>query len=313
MAAFFGITIKGVKMMREFAKQWNKNKYPYMFIAPAVLLLVVFSIIPIIIALVISFTNMDLIGLADYSNIRGVGLDNYINIFKDPVFLKSLFNTFIYVIVGVPLVVICAMAVALLLNYGTSWLFKTFRVIYYMPSITNIVAVAVVWGYLYNGSYGLFNYMLSWFGIPAQQWLQDPTLAKFSLILLALWKAIGLNMIIFLAALQGIPRSYYEAAEIDGATGWKKLRYITIPLLSFATFFVTITTLIGWIQFFEEPFVMTKGGPLNATMSLALFIYNNGFKLSNFGYAASGSFVLFVIIILATIVQFAVRKKEVEY
>ncbi|GGA41215.1 carbohydrate ABC transporter permease [Paenibacillus physcomitrellae] len=299
--------------MREFAKQWNKNKYPYMFIAPAVLLLVVFSIIPIIIALVISFTNMDLIGLADYSNIRGVGLDNYINIFKDPVFLKSLFNTFIYVIVGVPLVVICAMAVALLLNYGTSWLFKTFRVIYYMPSITNIVAVAVVWGYLYNGSYGLFNYMLSWFGIPAQQWLQDPTLAKFSLILLALWKAIGLNMIIFLAALQGIPRSYYEAAEIDGATGWKKLRYITIPLLSFATFFVTITTLIGWIQFFEEPFVMTKGGPLNATMSLALFIYNNGFKLSNFGYAASGSFVLFVIIILATIVQFAVRKKEVEY
>ncbi|WP_418303156.1 carbohydrate ABC transporter permease [Paenibacillus yonginensis] len=300
-------------MMREFAKQWNKNKYPYMFIAPAVLLLVVFSIIPIVIALVISFTNMDLVGLADYSNIRGVGFDNYIRIFKDPVFLKALFNTFIYVIVGVPLVVICAMAVALLLNYGTSWLFKTFRVIYYMPSITNIVAVAVVWGYLYNGSYGLFNYMLSWFGIPAQQWLQDPTLAKFSLILLALWKAIGLNMIIFLAALQGIPRSYYEAAEIDGATGWKKLRYITVPLLSFATFFVTITTLIGWIQFFEEPFVMTKGGPLNATMSLALFIYNNGFKLSNFGYAASGSFVLFVIIILATIVQFAVRKKEVEY
>ncbi|ANS75391.1 sugar ABC transporter permease [Paenibacillus yonginensis] len=299
--------------MREFAKQWNKNKYPYMFIAPAVLLLVVFSIIPIVIALVISFTNMDLVGLADYSNIRGVGFDNYIRIFKDPVFLKALFNTFIYVIVGVPLVVICAMAVALLLNYGTSWLFKTFRVIYYMPSITNIVAVAVVWGYLYNGSYGLFNYMLSWFGIPAQQWLQDPTLAKFSLILLALWKAIGLNMIIFLAALQGIPRSYYEAAEIDGATGWKKLRYITVPLLSFATFFVTITTLIGWIQFFEEPFVMTKGGPLNATMSLALFIYNNGFKLSNFGYAASGSFVLFVIIILATIVQFAVRKKEVEY
>ncbi|WP_138495744.1 carbohydrate ABC transporter permease [Paenibacillus pinistramenti] len=299
--------------MREFAKQWNKNKYPYLFIAPAVLLLVVFSIVPIIIALVISFTNMDLIGLADYSNIRGVGFDNYINIFKDPVFLKALFNTLIYVVVGVPLVVICAMAVALLLNYGTSWLFKTFRVIYYMPSITNIVAVAVVWGYLYNGSYGLFNYILSWFGLPAQQWLQDPALAKYSLILLALWKAIGLNMIIFLAALQGIPRSYYEAAEIDGATGWKKLRYITIPLLSFATFFVTITTLIGWIQFFEEPFVMTKGGPLNATMSLALFIYNNGFKLSNFGYAASGSFVLFVIIILATIVQFAVRRKEVEY
>jgi multiple sugar transport system permease protein len=120
-------------------------------------------------------------------------------------------------------------------------------------------------------------------------------------------------MIIFLAALQGIPRSYYEAAEIDGASKWKKLLYITVPLLSFATFFVTITTLIGWIQFFEEPLVMTKGGPLNSTMSMALFIYNNGFQLSNFGYAAAGSFVLFFIIIVVTIAQFAVKKKDVEY
>lgn len=299
--------------MSSFVKQWSKYKYPYMFIAPAVVLLTLFSIVPIFIALVISFTDMDLVGLADYSNINGVGFSNYLDIFKDPIFLKSMYNTLIYVAVGVPMVVIASMGVALLLNYGTSWLFKSFRVIYYMPSITNIVAVAVVWGYLYNGSYGLFNYILSIFGLPAQQWLQDPVLAKFSLILLAFWKSLGLNMIIFLAALQGIPRSYYEAAEIDGATGWKKLRYITVPLLGFATFFVTITTLIGWIQFFEEPLVMTKGGPLNATMSMALFIYNNGFQLSKFGYAASGSFVLFIIIILVTLIQFAVKKKEVEY
>lgn len=294
-------------------KEWDKYKYPYMFIAPAVLLLTMFSIIPIFIALVISFTDMDLVGLADFSNINSVGLSNYIELFKDPIFLKSIFNTSIYVVIGVPLVVIFSMAVALLLNYGTSRLFTAFRVVYYMPSITNIVAVAVVWGYLYNSRYGLFNYVLSWFGLPAQQWLQDPMLAKLSLIAMAVWKALGLNMIIFLAALQGIPRSYYEAAEIDGATGWKKLVHITVPLLSFATFFVTITTLIGWIQFFEEPLVMTKGGPLNATMSMALFIYNNGFKLSNFGYAASGSFILFIIIILVTIVQFVMKKKEVEY
>ncbi|SDG50430.1 carbohydrate ABC transporter membrane protein 1, CUT1 family [Fontibacillus panacisegetis] len=294
-------------------KEWDKYKYPYMFIAPAVLLLTMFSIIPIFIALVISFTDMDLVGLADFSNINSAGLSNYFELFKDPLFLKSIFNTSIYVVIGVPLVVIFSMAVALLLNYGTSRLFTTFRVVYYMPSITNIVAVAVVWGYLYNSRYGLFNYVLSWFGLPAQQWLQDPMLAKLSLIAMAVWKALGLNMIIFLAALQGIPRSYYEAAEIDGATGWKKLVHITVPLLSFATFFVTITTLIGWIQFFEEPLVMTKGGPLNATMSMALFIYNNGFKLSNFGYAASGSFILFIIIILVTIVQFVMKKKEVEY
>ncbi|WP_410771371.1 carbohydrate ABC transporter permease [Fontibacillus sp. BL9] len=299
--------------MKQHANSWHKYKYPYLFIAPAILLLTVFSILPIIIALVISFTDMDLLGLADFSNIHGAGFTNYLGLFKDPVFIKSIVNTGIYVIIGVPLVILFSMAAALLLNYGTSWLFNTFRVVYYLPSITNIVAVAVVWGYLYNSRYGLFNYILSWFGIPGQAWLQDPMLAKLSLILMAVWKAIGLNMIIFLAALQGIPRSYYEAAEIDGATGWKKLRYITIPLLSFATFFVTITTLIGWIQFFEEPLVMTKGGPLNGTMSMALFIYNNGFKLSDFGYAASGSFVLFIIIIIATIVQFLVKRKEVEY
>ncbi|WP_425298594.1 carbohydrate ABC transporter permease [Paenibacillus uliginis] len=294
-------------------KRFNRYKYPYMFIAPAILLLLTFSIIPIIIALVISFTDIDLAGLADYSNIQGVGFDNFINVFKDPVFLKSVYNTLFYVIIGVPLVVLLAMSAALLLNYGTGWLFKMFRVVYYMPSITNIVAVAVVWGYLYNSHYGLFNYILSLVGIPAQQWLTDPTLAKLSLILLAVWKSIGLNMIIFLAALQGIPRSYYEAAEIDGANKRQKLFFITVPLLSFATFFVTITTLIGWIQFFEEPLVMTKGGPLNATMSMALFIYNNGFQLSNFGYAAAGSFVLFIILIITTMAQFALKKKDVEY
>ncbi|MGM1049109.1 MAG: carbohydrate ABC transporter permease [Bacillota bacterium] len=299
--------------LQNFIKRFNKYKYPYMFIAPAILLLLTFSIIPIIIALVISFTDIDLAGLADYSNIQGVGFDNFINVFKDPVFLKSVYNTLFYVIIGVPLVVLLAMSAALLLNYGTGWLFKTFRVVYYMPSITNIVAVAVVWGYLYNSHYGLFNYILSLVGIPAQQWLTDPTLAKLSLILLAVWKSIGLNMIIFLAALQGIPRSYYEAAEIDGANKRQKLFFITVPLLSFATFFVTITTLIGWIQFFEEPLVMTKGGPLNATMSMALFIYNNGFQLSNFGYAAAGSFVLFIILIITTMAQFALKKKDVEY
>lgn len=295
-------------------KQFNKYKYPYMFIAPSILLLLLFSVVPIITAVIISFTNMDLTGLGgDYASIDGVGFRNYVNLFKDPVFLKSIYNTFIYVIIGVPLIVIISMAVAMLLNYGTSWLFKTFRLIYYMPSITNIVAVAVVWGYLYNSSYGLFNYIFSLLGLPAQQWLTDAGIAKYSLILLAVWKGIGLNMIIFLAALQGIPRTYYEAAEIDGATGWRKTLHITIPLLGFATFFVTITTLIGWIQFFEEPFVMTKGGPVNSTMSMALFIYNNGFKLSNFGYAAAGSCVLFVFIIIATMVQFKVKKKDVEY
>ncbi|WP_411346210.1 carbohydrate ABC transporter permease [Paenibacillus sp. WLX1005] len=299
-------------------KAWQslaKYKYPYLFIAPTLIILFIFSFIPILVAVFISFTNMNLAGLADWSNIEFNGVQNFVQLFGDAVFRKSMFNTLIYVVVGVPLVVIVSMAIAILINQGTSWIFKTFRVIYYMPSITNIVAIAVIWGYLYNSQYGLINHMLEAVGISPVRWLQDPTIAKFSLIIMAVWKAIGLNMIIFLAALQGIPRTYYEAAQIDGASRWQQLMRITVPLLGFATFFVSITTLIGWIQFFEEPLVMTKGDPLNGTTSMALFIYQTGFQRSDFGYAAAGSIVLFVIIILVTLVQFKARKKDsdVEY
>ncbi len=299
-------------------KAWQslvKHRYPYLFIAPTLIILFVFSFIPILVAVFISFTNMNLAGLADWSNVEFKGVDNFVQLFSDAVFRKSMFNTLIYVVVGVPLVVVVSMAIAILINQGTSWIFKTFRVIYYMPSITNIVAIAVIWGYLYNSQYGLINHMLEAVGISPVRWLQDPTIAKFSLIIMAVWKAIGLNMIIFLAALQGIPRTYYEAAQIDGASRWQQLTRITVPLLGFATFFVSITTLIGWIQFFEEPLVMTKGDPLNGTTSMALFIYQTGFQRSDFGYAAAGSIVLFAIIILVTIVQFKARKKDsdVEY
>ncbi|MFD1888260.1 carbohydrate ABC transporter permease [Paenibacillus wenxiniae] len=299
-------------------KAWQslaKHRYPYLFIAPTLIILFVFSFIPILVAIFISFTNMNLAGLADWSNVEFKGVDNFVQLFGDAVFRKSMFNTLIYVVVGVPLVVVVSMAIAILINQGTSWIFKTFRVIYYMPSITNIVAIAVIWGYLYNSQYGLINHMLEAVGISPVRWLQDPTIAKFSLIIMAVWKAIGLNMIIFLAALQGIPRTYYEAAQIDGASRWQQLTRITVPLLGFATFFVSITTLIGWIQFFEEPLVMTKGDPLNGTTSMALFIYQTGFQRSDFGYAAAGSIVLFAIIILVTIVQFKARKKDsdVEY
>ncbi|MBM7552137.1 carbohydrate ABC transporter permease [Thalassobacillus pellis] len=293
--------------------QLYKNRHPYMFIAPAVILLAVFSVIPIGVALVISFTDMNLKGLADWSSISFIGIENYKQLFSDDTFLKSIYNTFFYVIIGVPLVIICSLSIALLLNYGSNWLFTTFRAVYYMPSITNIIAVAVIWGYLYNTEYGLFNYLLSFLSVENIPWLGEPTIAKISLIILAVWKGIGINMIIFLAALQGIPKSYYEAAEIDGANRIQMLFHVTLPLLRYATFFVSVTTLIGWMQFFEEPFVMTEGGPLNGTMSIALFIYKEGFQFSQFGYAAAGSFVLFAMIIIVTVLQFKLRKSDTEY
>ncbi|MFC7321691.1 carbohydrate ABC transporter permease [Halobacillus campisalis] len=290
-----------------------KNRHPYMFIAPAVLLLTVFSLIPILIAFVISFTDLNLKGLADWSSITFIGVENYTELFSDDTFLKSIFNTAFYVVLGVPLVIFFSLSIALMLNYGTSKLFTVFRAVYYMPSITNIIAVAVIWGYLYNTEYGLFNYLLSLLTVDNIPWLEEPTIAKLSLILLAVWKGIGINMIIFLAALQGIPRSYYEAAEMDGANRLQVLFNVTLPLLRYATFFVTITTLIGWMQFFEEPFVMTDGGPLDGTISIALFIYKEGFQFSEFGYAAAGSFILFAMIIIVTMIQFKLRKSDTEY
>ena len=291
----------------------SKNRHPYMFITPAVLLLSLFSLIPILIAFFISFTDMNLKGLADWSSVSFIGFENYQSLFTDDKFIKSIYNTIFYVVFGVPLVIICSLSIALLLNYGTSKLFNMFRAVYYMPSITNIIAVAVIWGYLYNTEYGLFNYLLSLLTIENIPWLQEPTIAKISLIILAVWKGIGINMIIFLAALQGIPKSYYEAAEMDGANRLQVLFNVTLPLLRYATFFVTVTTLIGWMQFFEEPFVMTDGGPLDGTISIALFIYKEGFQFSEFGYAAAASFVLFAMIIVVTMLQFKLRKSDTEY
>ncbi|KRG14758.1 carbohydrate ABC transporter permease [Lederbergia galactosidilytica] len=281
---------------------------PFFFIMPAVLLLIVFSFFPIIVAAGISFTDMDLLGLADWSQINFTGLENYIELFKDEEFLQAIYNTFFYVIIGVPLAVGSSFIIAFLLNLVSNWLSSVFRVIFYMPSVTNIVAVAVIWGFLYNNEYGLFNYILSLFDIGAVPWLESSKIAKLSLILLAVWKSNGVSMLIFLAALQSIPKMYYEAAEIDGANRWQKLTKITIPSVSFATFFVVVTTMIGWFQFFEEPFVMTEGGPLNSTNSMALFIYQEGFQYNEFGYGAAGSFVLFAIIIVVTIIQFKIRK-----
>ncbi len=291
-------------------KQFLNRHTPYFFISPALILLILFSLIPIVVAFVISFTDINLTGLADFSKINFIGFENYVNILQDPIFLKSIGNTLFYVIVGVPLVIVCSLAIAIMINFSQAKIFQFFRLIFYTPSITNVVAVAVVWSYLYNPQFGLFNYLLSLIDLPPVPWLQDPTIAKISLIILAVWRAIGVNMIIFLAALQGIPKEYYEAAQLDGAGNFQQLFKITVPLLSFAIFFVSVTTLIGWLQFFEEPFVMTKGGPLDSTNSVALFIYQNGFQFSKFGYAAAGSFILFIAIIIVTLLQFRLQRKN---
>ena len=286
---------------------------PYVLIAPAMILLLAFGVLPILVALLVSFTNMNLAGLGNWSVIQFIGLDNYAKLFSDPAFWQALGNTGIFAILGVPSVVILSLVIALLLNRSNNWLFKGLRTFYFVPAITAIVAVSLVWGYLYNTQFGLFNYLLSLIGLPPVQWLSDPVMVKFSLVLVAVWRGTGLNIIIFLAALQGVPKEYLEAASLDGASELRKTVSVIIPLLRFAIFFVTITTVIAWLQFFDEPFVLTKGGPLGASTSVSLFLYQTGFSSSQSGYASAGSVVLFAIIAAVTLVQLRGRKADVDY
>lgn len=291
----------------------NRRLAPYVFVGPAMLLLATFGVFPILVAAFVSLTNMNISGLARWSNVKFVGFANYTKLFRDPDFWQALWNTVFFVGVGVPAVVLLSLAVALLLNRSGGRFFKALRAFYFVPAITGIVAISLVWSYLYNTQFGLLNFLLTSVGLKPLQWLSDPWLAKFSVGLVAVWRGTGLNIIILLAALQGIPRDYLEAASLDGANAWQRTRFVTIPLLGYALFFVTVTTLIGWLQFFDEPFVLTKGGPLGTTTSVSLFIYKEGFQQSQFGYASAGSLVLFVVIAAVTLIQLRVRRRDIEY
>lgn len=285
---------------------------PYLFVTPAMLLLLAFGVLPILVAAVVSLTDMNISGLANWRNVEFIGAGNYLALAADPDFWKALGNTALFVVVGVPAIVLVSLGVALLLDRSEGRFARALRSFYFVPAVTGIVAISLVWGYLYNTQFGLFNYVLSLVGIEQVQWLSDPVLAKFSVALVAIWRGTGLNIIIFLAALQGIPREYREAAALDGAGAWRTTRSIVLPLLGFAIFFVTVTTTIAWLQFFDEPFVLTDGGPLGATTSMSVFLYKEGFRLNQFGYASAGSLVLFAIIAIITVVQLRLRRRDVE-
>jgi multiple sugar transport system permease protein len=286
---------------------------PYGFITPAMILIVAFGVLPIAVALLVSFTDMNLAGLGNWSRIRFVGFENYVELLRDPGFWQALGNTAFFAVLGVPSVIIVSLVIALALNRSQGRFFRALRSFYFVPAITAIVALALVWGYLYNTQFGLFNHLLSLVGLPPVPWLSDPVVVKFSVAAVAIWRGLGLNVIIFLAALQGVPKEYLEAASIDGAGSIRRTWSIVIPLLRFAIFFVTITTVIAWLQFFDEPFVLTKGGPLGASTSIALFLYQKGFSSSQFGYASAGSVVLFAIIALVTLIQLRARRADVDY
>lgn len=278
------------------------------FLAPALALISIFFFLPVAAALVLSFTDFDIYALGDLSRMRWVGIDNYLRLLRDPLFSVAFRNTLYFVVIGGPLSVATSLGAALLVNHRLVRFRGLFRTLYFMPVVTTLVAIAVVWRYLYHPRYGVLNVALATLGIEPVDWLGDPDWAMPSLILMATWKNFGFNMIIFIAGLQNVPGRLYEAARIDGASALQQFRYITLPMLAPTFLFVTVITMIGYFQLFAEPYVMTQGGPANRTLSLGLLMFQEGFRWWNMGYASAMAFVLFAIILLGTLVQLRLRK-----
>ena len=273
------------------------------FVGPALLVTGVFFVLPVLAALLMSLTDFDIYALADLANLRVVGLRNYVELLQRPLFWKALGNTLYFVAVGVPLSLAASLGAALLLNSRLARFQPFFRTALFAPVVTTVVAVAVIWRYLLGTRYGVLNYALGAIGIPPIDWLGDPHFAMPAIILFAVWKNFGYNMIILLAGLQNIPHDLYEAARIDGASSLLQFRFVTLPMLAPILTIVGILTVAGYFQLFAEPYVMTQGGPLQSTQSVLYFMYEEGFKWWNLGNASAVAFMLFLLIFAVTLLQ----------
>lgn len=286
----------------------TSTRAAYFFIGPAVISIFIFFFIPVIAAFVMSFTDFDIYALGSFDTVRFVWFNNYLRLFDDPLFWQSLLNTCYYVVLATPLSILVSLSAALLLNAKLVKLKGIFRLSYFIPYVTTLVAVAIVWRFIYHPKFGILNYFLGFFGINPVDWLGDPNLAMPAIVLMSVWKNFGYYMIIFIAGLQNIPEDLYEAASIEGAGGWQQFKSITLPMLAPTTLFISIVTIVGYFQLFAEPYIMTQGGPLNKTLSIVGYMYNEGFRWWNMGYSASISFVLFFIILIVTVIQFKQQK-----
>ncbi|MGB3731937.1 carbohydrate ABC transporter permease [Microbacterium sp.] len=274
------------------------------FIAVPVIGFLVFIAFPMLFAVYVSFTKWN--GLTQP---RPNGIQNYIDIIADPYFWQSMGNT-IFMMIGIPIGLILSLLLALALNRrmrGTTF----FRTVYYVPVISSLAAVAILWQLAYNGDVGLINHLLALVGIDGPNWLQDPLWAKPAIVIMAIWKGLGFSMLLYLAALQSVPRHLYEAAAIDGAGAFRQFRYITIPMLKPVTFFLVITSIIGGSQIFIEINIMTPtGGPEFSTASIVWYIWQKAFNYSQMGYATAMSVVLGLVVFVVTAIQFQINRRS---
>lgn len=267
------------------------------FAAPALVVIALFFAVPVFAGLALSLTDFDIYALASLGNLRWQGLDNYLHVLGLPLFWKALGNTLYFVVLGVPLSIGLSLAAAVLLQSKLVRFKPLLRTALFAPVVTTLVAVAVIWRYLFHVKYGLVNHTLQGLGIDPIDWLGDPHWSMPTIILFAAWKNFGGNMIIFVAALQAVPQDLYEAARLDGARPWAQFRHITLASIAPTLLMVSILTTAGYFQLFAEPYVMTQGGPLQSTVSVLYLMYEEGFKWWNLGLASAVAFVLFVIIV----------------
>ena len=285
----------------------NKIWEIILFIGPSLLLLLIFTVLPVITSLFLSITDFNAYSFLDWSKTNIVWIQNFIDVLHDDLFWKAVFNTFYAFILAYPLTIFFSLLFAFLLNREETYFKNFFRLLIYLPSVTSTIAIAVVWSWILNPKYGLLNWFLGLFGIPPQEWLSNTRWAMLAVVALVVWKAIGPNMLLFIAGLQGIPEELYESAEIDGANRWQQFWYITLPGLRPILLFVSVMLGIGYLQLFEEPYMLTGGGPLNSTLSIVLYLYQKGFKAFEFGYASSVAFILFIMIFGLTYIQMKMK------
>lgn len=278
------------------------------FTLPFVVIFCVFMLIPLLTSMAMSFTDITSRDLRTPFNVNFVGLSQYITLFQDPRFIHSLGVTGIFVLVGLPFTMVIALAFAVALNSGSKHLNAFFRALFYAPVVASVVAVSVVWRYILQED-GLLNSLLAVFGINGPDWLHDTRYALPALMVMTIWRNMGTLMIIFLAGLQAIPEELKEAAAIDGASRWRTFHSITLPLLKPTILLGAVLLSVAYLQFFEESFVMTQGGPLDSTLSAAYYIYQK-FGFGQYGIASAASWVLFIIIALVSVLQSRILKED---
>lgn len=278
----------------------------WIFLAPFAIVFLVYTAIPAVAALAISFSDLRGTDLRNPFQVDIVGLENYVRLFSDGRFLRDLGNTAVFVVVGVPLTMAIGFALALALNTGVRRLRGVFRTVFYAPVVTNIVAVALIWQYAFNTN-GTINEALGWIGFAGPGWLTDPNLAMPVVILLGVWRNFGTAMVLFLAGLQSVPEDVYEAAALDGAGWWSRLWHVTLPLLLPTSLLVSVLLTTFYLQVFDEPYLLTGGGPLGSTESVALYTYRQ-FGFGEFGLSSAASFVTLALVVTVSAVQFRILR-----